>query len=427
MKWMPNRRSRMKRGTGTAGLVKMFAVMAASTFVLMMVLGLGSYVQAKLLHVPALTMKGLTSGVPGELFMDMIALESNALPASEGELWFNGRNIANFLFRFLIDVNPLDPKSLLASELPGLSGSDPIVLRASASDPEGLPPLDFRPQPGKTPQPGSSAKDPNPSPATFPEISDWNFEQVLEVVDNRHIPAPASEQPPAPAESSAGTETRKVFIYHSHNRESFLPELPNVKSPNEAYDAKINVSLLGSRLAERLTELGLGAFSSDIDYQTAVKDHNWNRSYQYSLETVKEAMAAHPELEYYIDLHRDSQGKKITTSEFNGKSYARVAFIIGQKNPNWKQNDAFAAKIHNRLEEKYPGLSRGIWGKDGSNGHGEYNQSISPNSILIEVGGVENTLEECYRTIDVLAQVFAEVIMDAERVDNPANVPKEEV
>ena len=422
MKWMPKRRSRKNRGTGTVGPFKLFAVMAVSTFVLMMVLGLGSYVQAKLLHMPALTMKGLTSGVPGELFMDMIAMESNVLPASESELWFNGRNIANFLFRFLIDINPHDPKSLLASGLPGLSGSDPIVLRASASDPEGPPPQDFGPRQGKTPQPGSTPQD--SSPATFPEISDWNFEQVPEIVDNRHIPVPASEQPPEPTE---GARTRKVFIYHSHNRESFLPELPNVQSPNEAYDAKINVSLLGARLAERLTELGLGAFSSDIDYQTAVKDHNWNRSYQYSLETVKEAMAAHPELEYYIDIHRDSQGKKITTVEFNGKSYARVAFIIGQKNPNWKQNDAFAAKIHNRLEEKYPGLSRGIWGKDGSSGHGEYNQSISPNSILIEVGGVENTLEECYRTIDVLAQVFSEVIMDAERVDNPANVPKEEV
>jgi stage II sporulation protein P len=467
MKGLLKLRGRTGRGAEAVGPVKLFAAMAAATFVLMLLLGLGGYIQAHLRHVPA-TMKGLTSGVPGELFMEMIAMESSVLPAPEGKLRFDGRDVANFLFRFLVDVNPRDPKSLLAGEIPGLQGRDPILLRASAADPDGPPPHDFGPRPMPAPGPGQSSEtepmpnpgrtsdpadtlepgqtpdagpgstppvtdiapgDPtstSPGPVGFPEIAGWSFERVREVVDNRHLPAPASGSAPPPA-PAAEARARKVFIYHSHNRESFLPELADAKSPQEAYDADINVGLLGSRLAERLTELGIGAISSTVDYQTSVKNHNWNLSYQYSLETVKEAMAAHPELEYYLDIHRDSQGKKITTHEIDGLTYARVAFVVGQKNPNWKENDAFAADIHRRLEEKYPGLSRGIWGKDGSSGHGEYNQSVSPNSILIEVGGVENTLEECYRTIDVLAQVIADIVMDAERVDRPSDVPKEAV
>ena len=40
------------------------------------------------------------------------------------------------------------------------------------------------------------------------------------------------------------------------------------------------------------------------------------------------------------------------------------------------------------LEEKHPGVSKGIHAKEASEGNGLYNQNISPNSILIEVGPV---------------------------------------
>lgn len=99
--------------------------------------------------------------------------------------------------------------------------------------------------------------------------------------------------------------------------------------------------------------------------------------------------------------------------------YAQVFFIVGHRNPGWQQNEKFASSIHERMEERYPGISRGVWGKSASTGHAEYNQSVSPNSILIEVGGPENTLEESYRTIDVLAEVIAEYILEAEKVDAP--------
>jgi stage II sporulation protein P len=43
--------------------------------------------------------------------------------------------------------------------------------------------------------------------------------------------------------------------------------------------------------------------------------------------------------------------------------------------------------------------------------------------VLIEIGGIENTLEECYRTADILAEVIAEIYWesrDARKADSPA-------
>lgn len=84
----------------------------------------------------------------------------------------------------------------------------------------------------------------------------------------------------------------------------------------------------------------------------------------------------------------------------------QLMFVIGLDHPNWRHNEHFAKQIERFVEAKYPGLSRGIYYKDGSAGDGRYNQDLSPRSALIEVGGVYKTLTEAYRTIDVLSDAI---------------------
>ena len=67
-------------------------------------------------------------------------------------------------------------------------------------------------------------------------------------------------------------------------------------------------------------------------------------------------------------------------------------------------------KINDKLNLAYPGLSRGVIKKEGPNVNGVYNQDISPNSILIEVGGYENKIDEVYNTINVLGEIIGEII-----------------
>src|SRR5690606_4965724 len=148
---------------------------------------------------------------------------------------------------------------------------------------------------------------------------------------------------------------------------------------------------------------------SNTDYPTAIKDYRWELSYKYSKKTVTEAMESNDDLEFFFDIHRDSQPRKYTTATIDGKDYAQVFFIIGHRNPEWRKNEALATKIHEALEKEYPGSSRGIWGKTAATGNGEYNQSLAPESVIVEIGGVENTLEESYRTADALAKVITDI------------------
>ena len=43
-------------------------------------------------------------------------------------------------------------------------------------------------------------------------------------------------------------------------------------------------------------------------------------------------------------------------------------------------------------------------------GNGVYNQDLSGQAILIEVGGVDNTEEELNRSIDALAKAFGSIL-----------------
>jgi stage II sporulation protein P len=69
-------------------------------------------------------------------------------------------------------------------------------------------------------------------------------------------------------------------------------------------------------------------------------------------------------------------------------------------------------------ENRYYGLSRGIFPKYKKDGDGVYNQDLSKNAMLIEVGGIDNTLDELYNTIDVLTEAFSKYYWNnAEKVN----------
>ena len=62
-------------------------------------------------------------------------------------------------------------------------------------------------------------------------------------------------------------------------------------------------------------------------------------SYKASHEYVKEALAQNNKIAFPIDIHRDDQRKKVTTKVINGKSYARLYFIIGMENEGRAENE----------------------------------------------------------------------------------------
>ena len=51
-------------------------------------------------------------------------------------------------------------------------------------------------------------------------------------------------------------------------------------------------------------------------------------------------------------------------------------------------------------------LFYGIYKKEGEKVDGIYNQDISPNSMLIEIGGNQNNINEVFNTIEALTDIL---------------------
>ncbi|MHA6483701.1 stage II sporulation protein P [Paenibacillus sp. strain BS8-2] len=381
-----------------------FSIMAVSSMLFFMILGTAVMLFQQSSSESMAPMKGLAASVPVGLFGDMLEMEMPAFQSGLSSDQLTGEEISVFLLRTLTGIHPGSPTSLLAGELPGMAQSDAFLIRKGIGTDTNVGPQDHSPIYGPQPEPSGQPDDENP-------VVDGGQESAGEDGTGVQEEEGSNETP----DGNSSTGGRKVaFIYHSHNRESWYPELePGTK---DASSSTTNITLVGKRLAEGLEKRNVGTVVSDTDYPTAINGYRWELSYKYSMKTVKEALAGMDDLTYFFDLHRDSQKRKYTTVEIGDKSYAQVYFIIGHRNPNWKENEAFATKIHDELEKKYPGISRGIWGKTAATGNAEYNQSLASESVLIEVGGVENTLEESYRTADALAEVIASIYWEDETV-----------
>jgi len=201
----------------------------------------------------------------------------------------------------------------------------------------------------------------------------------------------------------------QVFIYHTHNRESWKNVASQTKG-SSIDDPKVNITLVGERLGTSLQKRGVSALVADDDITERLVANNlsFSKSYTESRKIVQTAMKENTTLGYFFDIHRDGDvPRKQTTVTIGSKTYARVLFVIGMGNADYKANKQFAEALHERLEKKYPGLSRGVLMKDKAHGDGEYNQSLSPRSMLLEVGGANNTLQESLNTADALADIFA--------------------
>lgn len=207
-----------------------------------------------------------------------------------------------------------------------------------------------------------------------------------------------------------GTVRPVVAVYHTHATESFLPVLKRaVAEESFSDDPSRNMIKVGEFLVTELRRLGVPVVHSRTAHDAAGRVG----AYARSEATVKKLKEAYPEIVVFIDLHRDSQRADLTTAIIRGKRYARVMAVVATENPSWMVNYSFAKDVLDELERKYPGLSRGIFYESAV-----YNQKYSPMAMLIEVGGVDNTLEECEASMKALASALKDVLV-ARRILRP--------
>ncbi|MBT9176709.1 MAG: hypothetical protein DDT20_01030 [Firmicutes bacterium] len=205
-------------------------------------------------------------------------------------------------------------------------------------------------------------------------------------------PVPTNDIPPVQRPSRLPL----IFIYHTHNSESFVPESGQ---PHVYNNPEQTIVRVGLALAHELEQLGASVIHSAEDHVRQAFDQSYTRS----LQTLQRMLTKYPQIDFVFDVHRDGLPRSLTTTTW-GQSVARVKIVVGRSEAlghlNWRRNHAFALALQQSLETVHAGFSRGILLRE----HGRFNQHLHPQTLLIEIGGHENTMGEVLRATRFLAQ-----------------------
>lgn len=179
----------------------------------------------------------------------------------------------------------------------------------------------------------------------------------------------------------------KVYIYSTH--------------PNEKYIDN-TISYASLILQEKLNSLQVETIVEERSVVDYLEDNNleFDDSYKATREFLSDKLKMY-DFDLIIDLHRDAVNN--TTIKINNEEYAKIMFV---QNVNYKNNITLANKLNNILNEKYSGITRGIYNKYVDN----FNQDLNNNVLLIELGGNTNTFEQVNNSIDALAYSIKELL-----------------
>lgn len=197
-----------------------------------------------------------------------------------------------------------------------------------------------------------------------------------------------------------------VYIYNTHQLEEYSSITPYDYSVNP------NVMIASYIMREKLEKNGISSVVETNNVKEYLDQNNmsYNNSYHATEYFARTMQNKYPSIKYLIDIHRDSVSYDKTYTEIDGKGYARILLVTGLEHTTAENNIGFAEKLDEIIKEKYPGLSRGVLKKTGAPIYGVYNQNLNGKSVLIELGGVDNKIEEVYNTIEALSECLKEYI-----------------
>lgn len=192
-----------------------------------------------------------------------------------------------------------------------------------------------------------------------------------------------------------------VLILHTHTTECYNPD--KLKDKNFSTDLNTTVARIGDALDYELeTRYGVSVIHDSTIHDLPKR----LGAYEKSRPTVQKYLKKYPGLKLIIDLHRDGEVKRnIDTAIINNEKYARVMFVAGINFKNHEKYNKVTQKLETEFDYLYSGFSRGIDYKNG-----KYNQDLSPNMVLLEVGSNENSLDEALRSTSVVAKVIAKYL-----------------
>lgn len=199
----------------------------------------------------------------------------------------------------------------------------------------------------------------------------------------------------------------QILIYHTHSQETFADSVPG--------DESTSIIGVGDRLAQILTEeYGYRVIHHKGKYDLESRDD----AYSSALPDIEQILAKNPSIQVVIDLHRDEMPEETRlVMDLDGRPTARFMFFNGLSrtrrtgsisylvNEYQEENLAFSFQMQLAAESYYPGLARKIYLK----GY-RYNMHLRPQSLLIELGAQNNTVEEAMNACDPIAHILDMVL-----------------
>ncbi len=210
------------------------------------------------------------------------------------------------------------------------------------------------------------------------------------------------------------SEEPQVLIMHTHETESYESSIKDFYDKDftcRTTDDDKNVSAVGEAIAVELEKAGIS-----VIHDVTKHDYpSYNGSYDRSRETVQKILEEYPSIKIVLDIHRDAiertDGTRIAPrTEIDGKSAAQVMIIAccdnGSGNiPNYKENFLFASNLQEEISSTYPTLSRPVLFD-----YRFYNQDLTTGSLLIEVGGHANSLDEAIYSGTLIGKSLSEIL-----------------
>lgn len=209
------------------------------------------------------------------------------------------------------------------------------------------------------------------------------------------------EEISSPYEELRAIETHKnddkpiVYIYNTHPNEYYDSTLL------ESYNIKYSVKMADYFLSDSLKELGIPSYVESGNHTETILKNTYETSRTFLDKRLKE----YPSIEFVVDIHRDAVSKEESTVKIEEDSYAKVLFVVGLDHKDYEKKLALAEKLDSLLPE---GVSRGISKKSGHDVNGIYNQDISKDAVLLEIGGKYNSIGEVKNTTELVAKAIFE-------------------